>query len=49
MELQSVVEKPTRIEAINKDAVHQICSGQVRSLVFVIHYIDASISPDILK
>lgn len=31
MELPSVEEKSTRIEAINKDVVHQICSGQVRS------------------
>ncbi|XP_021926704.1 mismatch repair endonuclease PMS2 isoform X2 [Zootermopsis nevadensis] len=29
MELPSVEEKSTRIEAINKDVVHQICSGQV--------------------
>jgi len=30
MELPSTEEKPIRIEAINKDVVHQICSGQVR-------------------
>jgi DNA mismatch repair protein PMS2 len=29
MELPSTEEKPIRIEAINKDVVHQICSGQV--------------------
>jgi hypothetical protein len=29
MELPFTEEKQTRIEAINKDAVHQICSGQV--------------------
>jgi hypothetical protein len=32
MELLSPEGKQTRIEAINKDVVHQICSGQVRTL-----------------
>ena len=36
MELTPTKEKPSRIEAINKDAVHQICSGQVR--ISVLYY-----------